>query len=148
MHLTSICIGLIAAVACLSVLVFMLFGRLRQQDSQLRQFYRTFSHQQHQLQIFQDLLAQLSQQGGATSAQLQEWIDSLAESEFYATFLWDDLLDESGEVLALYGPVNPKLRRLARSRQASRQGLNLLSDSYIHRQRIYSQMRRHTLPTP
>lgn len=143
MHLVSICIGLISAVSCLLVLVFILLWRLRQQDSQLGQYHRTFFHQQHQLQIFQDLLAQLSQQGGASSTQLHEWIDTLTESEFYATFLWDDLLDESGEVLALYGPVNLKLRRLARSRQASRQGLILLSDSYTRRQRVYYQMRRH-----
>ena len=130
----------------LGMIVLILRSQLRRERQRHAQMYQQMCHQQHRLHVDQDVIRRLYSRRGVSFEQVQQWVNSLAESEFYATFLWDDLVDESGEVLALYGQENLPLRRLERSRLASHQGLQLLGDSYARRQRIYYQMRRHILP--
>lgn len=147
MTLFFCCIGLIALVSVLTVLALILLSRLRREQQRRVQLHQQVCRQQHRLQVDQDVIRQLNHRSGVSHEQVQRWIDGLIESEFYATFLWEDLVDESGEVIALYGQGNLPLRRLDRSRMASQQGIDLLSHSFTRRQRIYYQMRRHILST-
>ena len=147
MSLLYCCICLIALVSILVVLALILLSTLRRERQRRVQLHQLVCHQQHRLQIDQDVIRQLYFRSGVSCEQVQRWVEGLNESEFHATFLWEDLIDESGEVIALYGPGNLPLRRLDRSRIASQQGIELLSDSFTRRQRIYYQMRRHILPT-
>ena len=147
MNLLFCCICLIALVSTLVVLVLILLSALRRKQQRRAQMHQQVCHQQHRLQIDQDVIRQLYFRSGVSNEQVQQWVDSLTESEFYATFLWEDLVDESSEVIALYGQGTLPLRRLDRSRLASQQGIELLGNSISRRQRIYYQMRRHILPS-
>lgn len=93
MTLFFCCIGLIALVSVLTVLALILLSRRLHREQQRRvQLHQQVCRQQHRLQVDQDVIRQLNHRSGVSHEQVQRWIDGLTESEFYATFLWEDWL--------------------------------------------------------